>query len=329
MSENPSPILELISYNRTDHEKIEGLPADILCTRLKEGHVNWINLDGLYNQDSIDKLQEHFKLHSLLIEDVVSDQRPKAEEFEGYFFFTMKMLYRIENVKIDYEQISFVLGKDYLITFQEKEGDLFEGFRERIRLDQGRVRKKGADYLMYRLVDIIVDNYYNILDHIGDRIDEMEETAYENPSNEAFNKIQSLKKELIYLRKALYPLRDALGKILKGESDFIMDENLPFYSDVYDHVINLIDSLDAYQDLTSNLLDIHMNAMNNKMNEVMKVLTVISTIFIPLTFLVGVYGMNFEFMPELQWKYGYPSIWIVMLMVVLAMLSFFRYKKWF
>lgn len=327
--EKPSQILELISYNRTSHEKLDNLPVDVLCARLKKDHVNWINVDGLYNQDTIDALQRHFNIHSLLIEDVVSDQRPKAEEFEEYFFFTMKMLYRIENMKIDYEQISFVLGKDYLITFQEKDGDLFEGFRERIRLDQGRVRKKGADYLMYRLIDIVVDNYYNILDHIGDRVDEMEEVVYENPSNNGFNSIQSLKKELIHLRKALYPLRDALSKVVKGESDFILEENIPFYSDVYDHVVHLIDSLDAYQDLTSNLLDIHMNAMNNRMNEVMKVLTVISTIFIPLTFIVGVYGMNFDFMPELRWKYGYPSIWIVMLLVVMGMLSFFRYKKWF
>jgi magnesium transporter len=325
----PSPILELITYNRTMHEKIEGISAEALCARMKDDQVNWINLDGLYDQDTIDTLQTHFKLHSLLIEDVVSDQRPKAEEFEEYFFFTMKMLYRIENTKIDYEQISFVLGKNYLITFQEKEGDLFEGFRDRIRLDQGRVRKKGADYLLYRLTDIIVDNYYNILDHIGDKIDEMEEEVYETPNNDAFNRIQTLKKELIYLRKALYPLRDALSKVVKGESEYIEETNLPFFSDVYDHVVHLIDSLDAYQDLTSNLLDIHMNAMNNKMNEVMKVLTVISTIFIPLTFIVGVYGMNFDYMPELAWKYGYPSIWAVMITVVFGMLGFFRYKKWF
>jgi magnesium transporter len=325
----PEPILELISYNKTEHDKLRALTADQLCAQIKNDRVNWINLDGLYHQDSIDTLQAQFKLHSLLIEDVVSDQRPKAEEFDEYFFFTMKMLYRIDNGKIDYEQISFVLGQNYLITFQEKEGDLFEGFRERIRLDQGRVRKKGADYLMYRLIDIIVDNYYNILDHIGDRVDEMEEVVYENPTNSSFNKIQSLKKELIYLRKALYPLRDALGKILKGESDFFKEENLPFYSDIYDHVVHLIDSLDAYQDLTSNLLDIHMNAMNNRMNEVMKVLTVISTIFIPLTFIVGVYGMNFKFMPGLDWEYGYITMWGVMGLVVSVMIGYFKYKKWF
>lgn len=324
-----NPILELITYNRVHFQKWEGISVDELCSHLKKDHVNWINLDGLTNHEYIEKIQAHYNLHSLLIDDVLSDQRPKAEEFDDYLFFSLKMLYRIEPTKIDYEQISFVLGNNYLISFQEKEGDLFDGFRERIRLDQGRVRKKEADYLLYRLIDIIVDNYYNVLDRIGDLMDEMEETVYENPTNESFNRIQSMKKELIFLRKALYPLRDALGKLVKGESDFIREENLRFFSDAYDHVVNLIDSLDTYKDLTSSLLDIHMNAMNNKMNEVMKVLTVISTIFIPLTFIVGVYGMNFEYMPELEWRFGYFSVWGVMVCVVIAMLGFFRYKKWF
>jgi magnesium transporter len=324
-----TPILELISYNRESFVKYEGLSAEELCLKLQDDHVNWLNVDGLYNQDIIDTIQAKFNLHPLLIEDVLSDQRPKAEEFENYFFFTLKMLYKIEGPKIDYEQISFVLGKNYLITFQEKEGDRFEGFRERIRLDQGRVRKRQADYLLYRLMDIIIDNYYNILDHIGDKVDEMEENVYENPSTRSFNKIQLLKKELIYLRKALYPLRDALSKIVKGESEYIHEETLPFFSDNYDHVVHLIDSLDAYQDLTTNLLDIHMNAMNNRMNEVMKVLTVISTIFIPLTFIVGVYGMNFKYMPGLESEYGYPIMWGIMILVVAGMIGFFRYKKWF
>ncbi len=324
-----NPILELISYNREHHQRIDGLSARELCSNLKDGQVNWVNLDGLHNQDVIETIQSHFNLHSLLIEDVLSDQRPKAEEFDDYLFFTLKMLYKIEDDAIDYEQISFVLGKDFLISFQEKEGDLFDGFRERIRLDQGRVRKKQADYLLYRLIDIIVDNYYNVLDRIGDLIEEMEETVYENPSDDSFNKIQRLKKELIFLRKALYPLRDAVSKIVKGESDFVQEENLRFYSDIYDHVVHIIDSLDTYKDLTSNLLDIHINAMNNKLNEVMKVLTVISTIFIPLTFIVGVYGMNFDVMPELRWEYGYYAVWGVMLIMVMAMLAFFRHKKWF
>lgn len=322
-------ILELITYNREQHDRYDNISLDELLTKLNNDRVNWINIDGLYNHDVIEKIQAHFNLHSLLIEDVLSDQRPKAEEFEDYLFFTLKMLYRIDGKKIDYEQISFVLGKNFLISFQEKEGDLFDGFRERIRLDQGRVRKKQGDYLLYRLIDIIIDNYYNVLDHLGDAIEEMEETVYENPSNESFQRIQKLKKELIYLRKALYPTRDALSKLIKGETEFVTDENTRFYMDVYDHVVHLIDSLDTYKDLTSSLLDIHINAMNNKLNEVMKVLTVISTIFIPLTFLVGVYGMNFEFMPELHWKYGYYVVWGVMILLVFGMLGFFRYKKWF
>ena len=194
---------------------------------------------------------------------------------------------------------------------------------------QGRVRKRQADYLLYRLIDIIVDNYYIVLDKIGDLIEEIEETVYEQPSDSSFQKIQSLKKELIYLRKALYPLRDALSKLTRGESDFLREENSRFFADVYDHVIHLIDSLDTYKDLTSGLLDIHINAMNNKLNEVIRVLTVISTIFIPLTFIVGVYGMNFRHMPELEWEYGYYGVWGVMVLVVFAMLGFFRYKKWF
>jgi magnesium transporter len=323
------PILELISYNRDHYERLDGISAQALCQGIKADHVNWLNLDGLHNQDVIETIQKHFNLHSLLIDDVLSDQRPKAEEFDDYLFFTLKMLYKIEGESIDYEQISFVLGKNFLISFQEKEGDLFDGFRERIRLDQGRVRKKSADYLLYRLIDIIVDNYYNVLDRVGDLIEEMEETVYENPSTQSFNRIQALKKELIFLRKALYPLRDALSKLTKGESEFVNEETLRFFSDIYDHVAHIIDSLDTYKDLTSNLLDIHINAMNNKLNEVMKVLTVISTIFIPLTFIVGVYGMNFDVMPELRWEYGYYVVWGVMFVIVLGMLAFFRHKKWF
>jgi magnesium transporter len=325
----PNVILELISYNREVYHKFDDLPPEALLQKLQPGCVNWINVDGLNSLEIIEKLQAHFSLHILLIDDVLNDQRPKSEEYDDYLFFTMKMLYRIDNSGIDYEQISFVLGKDFLICFQEKEGDLFDGFRERIRLDQGKVRKKQADYLLYRLIDIIVDNYYNVLDRIGDLIEETEDIAYENPSNHTFQEIQSLKKELIFLRKALYPLREGLSKIVKGESDFIQEENLRYFADIYDHVAHLIDSLDTYKDLTSSLLDIHINAMNARLNEVIKVLTVISTIFMPLTFIVGVYGMNFHFMPEIKWYWGYYSVWGVMIAIVIGMLYFFKRKKWF
>ncbi|HEY9487649.1 MAG TPA: magnesium/cobalt transporter CorA [Chryseosolibacter sp.] len=321
-------ILEIITYDRQNYNRFVAKDTAELIPHIKNDEVNWVNLDGLSNMQILENLQEHFSLNSLLVEDILTDQRPKAEEYEDYLFVTLKMLYRINGVEVDYEQISFVLGSNYLLTFQEKEGDLFDAFRERIRLDQGRVRKKKADYLMYRLIDITVENYYNVLDNIGEQIDAIEATLRTDTSGEIFQKIQSIKKELIYLHKALYPLRDALSKILKDESDFILQENIPYFSDVYDHVIHLIDSLDTYRDLSSGLTDQYINIQNSKLNEVIRVLTIISTIFIPLTFIVGVYGMNFEYFPELHWEHGYATVWVVMLSLAGGMVGFFRYKKW-
>lgn len=322
-------ILELISYDREHYDRHVSAKVDELIRSIKQERVNWINLDGLGDRGIIEKLQEHFCLNSLLVEDILNDQRPKAEEFEDYLFVTLKMLYRIEGPSIDYEQISFVLGQNFLLTFQQKEGDLFDPFRERIRLDQGRVRKKQSDYLLYRLLDIVVDNYYNVLDNIGEQIEETEERIRADSSDESFRKIQQLKKELIFLHKALYPLRDSVGKLVKDESSFIKEENIRYFSDVYDHVIHLIDSLDTYRDLTSGLIDIYINTQNNRLNEVIRVLTIISTIFMPLTFIVGIYGMNFEVFPELSWRYGYYIVWGVMIAIALAMVGFFKYKKWF
>jgi magnesium transporter len=330
LPEKPSsPILEIISYTLEEYEKHTVQTIDELVEKVKQEQVNWINLDGLHDPLLMDQIQNQFNLHALLIDDVLNDQRPKAEEYDDYIFFTMKMLYSINGTRIEYEQISFVLGDNYLITFQQKEGDLFDAFRERIRLNQGRVRKKKADYLLYRLIDIIVDNYYTILDAIGDQIEDIEESLYENQSEHTFQRIQTLKKELIYLRKAVYPLRDALSTLLKDKVDLIDEENSRFYDDVYDHVVHLIDSLDTYKDLTSSLMDIHINTLNNQLNKIIKVLTIISTIFIPLTFIVGVYGMNFKYMPELNWPFGYAMVWIVMIVMTLGMLAFFWFKKWF
>lgn len=322
-------ILELITYDRNNYQRYDSLSIHEVCKSLQPDQVNWINVDGLSDLTVVETLQSYFNLHSLLVEDIVDDQRPKAEDYDDYLFFTLKMLYRIKGGEVDYEQISFVLGKNYLISFQEKEGDLFDGFRDRIRLDQGRVRKKKSDYLLYRLIDIIVDSYYNVLDHVGDQIEEIEEGIHSDTSPENFKKIQGLKKELIFLRRAVYPLRDAVGLLIKDENGFIEDGNEHFFADVYDHLIHVTDTLDTYKDLVTGLMDLHMNTLNTRLNEVMKVLTVISTIFIPLTFIVGVYGMNFDFMPELKWKYGYFLVWGIMIVIVGFMLWFFKRKKWF
>ncbi len=322
-------ILEMIRYDRASYDRFNDLNVQEIIRSLDPEKVSWINVDGLDDTITLEKLQEHFCLHTLLIEDVVNDQRPKAEEYEDYLFFTLKMLYRIEGKHIDYEQISFVLGSNYLLSFQEKEGDLFDSFRERIRLDQGRVRRQQADYLLYRLLDVIVDNYYTVLDNIGEQIEEIEAEIEKGSTDHTFKQIQSLKKELIFLRKAVYPLRDAMSKLVKGETSFVRDETIRYFSDIYDHIVHLIDSLDTYKDLTTGLMDIHINTQNNKMTEVMKVLAVISTIFIPLTFIAGVYGMNFEYMPELTSPWGYPLTWLGMFLVGGGMLMYFKRKKWF
>ena len=322
-------ILELIQYTENEYGMQADTPVDELLMQFKGAQVNWINVDGLHDKSIVLKLGEHFSLHPLLIDDILSDHTPKAEEFDDHLFFTLKMLYSIQNNKIDYEQISFVLGKDYLLSFQEKEGDLFGSLREKIKQNSGRIRMRKADYLLYRLIDVIVDNYYAVLDEVGQQIEKVEDQIYQNPTGHEFQKIQKIKKELIYLRKALYPLRDAMSKLAKDESGFIEQVNVRYFGDVYDHVVHLLDSLDTYKDLTTSLMDIHINTMNSRMNEVMKVLAVISTIFMPLTFIVGIYGMNFDFMPELRSIWGYPIVMLIMGIIVFGMIRYFKYKKWF
>jgi magnesium transporter len=321
-------ILELITYNREKYDRYTDLPVTELIKKIEPDRVNWVNLDGLHDITIIEKLQSHFCFHSLVVDDILNDQRPKAEEYEDYLFVTLKMLYKISGPSIDYEQISFILGNNFLLTFQEKEGDLFDSFRERIRLDQGRVRKRQADYLMYRLLEIIVESYYNILDNIGEQIDEIEDEIQQKRSENTFQKVQTLKKELVFLHKALYPLREAVNKLMKDESNFISEENLRFYSDINDHIVHMIDLLDTYRDLTQGLTDFHINMQNQRLNEVIRVLTIISTVFMPLTFIVGIYGMNFDVLPELHWKYGYYTVLGVMFLIVVSMISFFKYKKW-
>lgn len=323
-------ILEMISFNEKSFSRVENIPIDEILEKCDRKSINWINVDGLSDTELIKKVGKHFNLHYLLLDDVMNtDHRPKVDEYEDHLFLTLKMLYRMEGNEIDYEHISFVLGKDFLLSFQEKEGDIFNHLRERIKSDTGIFRKRGADYLLYRLVDTIVDSYYTVLENVGYKVEALEENISTNPTIEDFRQIQELKKEFIYLRKVVYPLREALNKIMKNESGFIESTTLKYYSDVYDHVIHLIDSLDTYKDLTSTLMDLYMNTINYKMNEVMKLLTIITTIFIPLSFIAGIYGMNFDNMPELRWHYGYFEVLGFMGLILIGMVIYFRHKKWF
>jgi len=323
-------ILELISYDENSFSSNENLNVEELLTQCNLKLVNWINVDGLSDEELINKIAKKFNLHYLLVEDILNtDHQPKTDEYDQHLFFTLKMLYRIKGQSIDYEHISFVLGKNYLLSFQEKEGDIFENLRIRLKQDTHIIRKRRADYLLYRLVDTIVDGYYSILETIGRQLEEIEESISNDPSVEDFKRIQKLRKEFIYLRKVVYPLREALNKVVKNENEFIEERNVKYFSDVYDHVIHLIDSLDTYKDLTSTLMDLYMNTINYKMNEVMKLLTVITTIFIPLSFIAGIYGMNFQHMPELTWSWGYYGVLGLMGAIFLMMIGYFKHKKWF
>jgi magnesium transporter len=265
-----------------------------------------------------------------MLEDIVNtEQRPKMEDFEGYLFVVLKMLSFDEQQRaIKIEQVSLVLGPNYVLTFQEREGDVFEPVRDRIRRAKGRIRKMGADYLAYALLDAIVDSYFAILEKIGDKIEELEEHLISQPDVQILQSIHHLKREMIYLRRSIWPLREVTSGMARNESILIKESTEIFLRDVYDHTIQVIDTIEAYRDMISGMLDTYLSSISNRMNEVMKVLTIFAAIFIPLTFIAGIYGMNFAYMPELGWKWGYFAVLTVMVSVAVCMLIYFRKRKW-
>jgi len=279
----------------------------------------------------MEKIANHFGIHSLVMEDILNTgQRPKMDDMDDYVYVVLKMLnYNEEDDEIDAEQISIILGQNFVISFQEKERDVFEPIRERIRKNKGRIRKKGADYLAYTLLDSVVDIYFTILEKIGERIEFLEEELVENPSTQTLQEIHGLKREMIFLRKSIWPLREVISGLERGESSLIKETTVIYLRDVYDHTIQVIDTVETFRDMLSGILDVYLSSISNKMNEVMKVLTIIATIFIPLTFLAGVYGMNFRYMPELEWRWGYFTALFLMAVIGIGMVIYVRKKKWF
>jgi magnesium transporter len=292
--------------------------------------VTWINIDGLHQLDIIEKVGRHFNIHPLVLEDIVNTgQRPKTEEFEDLIFVVLKMLHYNENQEeITSEQFSLVLGPNFLISFQEIQGDVFRTVRERIHKPKTRIRKAGCDYLAYALIDAIVDNYFLILEKLGENIETLEEDLLENPGPETLQTLHEMKREMIYLRKQIWPIREMINSLVKNESSLINESTRLFFRDIYDHTIQIIDTIESYRDVLAGMLDIYLSTLSNKMNEVMKVLTIIATIFIPITFIAGIYGMNFKFMPELEWRWGYVMVWAVIAVVVGIMISYFKKKQW-
>ncbi len=322
--------IRILDYDENQFEEKDAKSIEECFPFKDKPTTTWINIDGLHQVDIIEKIGKKFDFHPLLLEDILNtEQRPKTEDFETHIYIVLKMLYYDEKIKeITSEQISIIFGHNFVISFQEKEGDIFDPIRERIRTGKGRVRKMGADYLSYSLMDSIVDSYFSILEKLGENIEDVEETMITDPKPETLHGIHSLKRKMISLRKSVWPLRDVLSALERSESPLIREPTRIYLKDVYDHTIQVIDTVETYRDVLSGMLDVYLSSISNKMNEIMKVLTIIATIFIPLTFIAGVYGMNFEFMPELRWRLGYPAIWVVMISVGISMLVYFRKKKW-
>ena len=326
------PLLTLMVYN--DQEvKEKTLTGIEECRGLQEQAeaVTWLHVEGLHDIRLMEQLGALYKLHPLTLEDILfTDQRPKMEDFGNYIYIVLKdfSLPTETGEQLLPEQISLVFGSHFLISFQEKQSPLMEPIRERIRATGGRIRKAGADYLAYSIIDAIVDQYFILLEKLGENIESLEEQLVSRPGQDTLHAIQIIKREMLYLRKSVWPLREAISALQRTDSPLMVATTGLYLKDVYDHTIQIIDTVETYRDMLSGMLDIYLSSVSNRLNEVMKVLTIIATIFMPLTFLAGVYGMNFKYMPELEWHWGYFMVLGVMITVALSMLRYFKRKKW-
>jgi magnesium transporter len=323
--------ITVIDYDADNIREQADAPVEA-CIPLKDtDSVSWINIDGLNDISVIEKVGDAFGIHALVLEDILhTNQRPKLEDQGDYLFLVVRMLYTpAGSTEVQSEQVSFILCEHCLITFQERAGDVFDLIRNRIRQNSGRVRKMGADYLLYALMDAIVDNYFLIMETTGENIELIEQAMMVSPDAQLLNDLYRQKRELLYIRKSVWPLREAVAGLERGENPLLKKKTHAYLRDLYDHTIQVIDTVETFRDMLTGVQDLYLSSMGHKTNQVMQVLTVMGTIFIPLTFVAGIYGMNFEFMPELRWKYSYPVLWALMILITIGMLVYFRRKKWF
>lgn len=322
--------ITIVDYNEEQFQEKEVKTVKECCPYKEKPTITWINIDGVHEEKIIEELGKIYNFHPLILEDIVdTDQRPKIKDFGDYIFIILKMhYYDKENNEIKIEQVSLIFGKNYVISFQEREGDVFDSIRERIRNNIGRIRKARADYLIYALMDAIIDNYFTILEKLGEETEDLEAKVIKDPVPANLQIIYKLKSELIFLRKSVWPLREVISILEKGESPLVLESTNIYLRDVYGHTIQVMDTVETLRDIISGIRDIYLSSVSNKMNEIMKVLTIIATIFIPLTFIAGVYGMNFQYMPELKWVWAYPLILSVMLIIGVVMVIFFKRRKW-
>jgi len=331
-TEPPHPVVGVtqVLYDAAGYTEREVAPIEEAFPVAGDQRTLWINVDGVHDMALLELVGRRFGLHPLLLEDIAhTEQRPKLESYGEHLFMDLNVLHLAEGGdEIHAEQVSLVLGRGWLLSFNERPQPWARPLRERLRTDKARSRQGGADYLAYSILDAIVDDYYVVLERIGDRIEVLEEELMASPAPQTLHAVYALKREVIGLRKSIWPLRELISG-LQRERDLVREGTQVYLRDLYDHVIQVLDTVETYRDILAGMLDIYLSSVSNRMNEVMKVLTVIATIFIPLTFIAGVYGMNFEHMPELKWRHGYGLIWLVMLAVGAGMLAYFRRKRWF
>ena len=322
--------LTLFEYSEDQYHETEAKSIDEFLPIEEEDNILWFEVSGIHEVEIVKKIGEAFKIHSLLLEDVLNtEQRPKMEDFEDYIFISLKAFTTNDKDEIIMDQVSIIAGDYFVISFLEGEKDIFRPIKDRIRNNKGIIRKMGSDYLAYTLIDSIVDNYFMVMEKIGDRIEELEEDVVTDPESRDLLVLKNSKRDIAYLRRSIWPLREVVRNLQRPSCDFVTKEVRFFLTDVYDHIIHILDTIETFREITSSTLDIYMSSVRFKLNEVMKALTIIATIFIPPTFITGVYGMNFRFMPELAWRWGYPIAWILMFTVGLLMLWGFKKKKWF
>src|SRR3989339_299126 len=322
--------ISIIDYAGDHSEEIQEATLDD-CARFTNGdNITWINVNGIHDVTLIQNLANLFGLHALTAEDIANtSQRPKVEEFGNYIFFAIKiMTYNEETVAIDYENVSIILGKNYVMSFRERDSDLLDHLKERIRSGKGNIRGEKADYLAYAIMDRVVDEYFITIEKVGDHIEDLDDVILTSSGADQMKELHRLKWEVLFLRKAIWPLREEISAIAKSESQLIGASTRIFLRDLYDHTIEIIDMVETYRDIIGGMHDTFLSSISNRMNQVMKVLTIIGTIFIPLTFIVGIYGMNFENMPELKWKWGYFALLGFMAALGIIMLAIFKRRKW-
>jgi magnesium transporter len=324
-------LVKVIDYDENNMEEMTIEDLQVCEYYKKKDSVTWISVTGIHEAERVEKICNIFHIHPLIQEDILNtQQRTKIEEFGQYLFVTFKNLFYSETSKtIETEQISVILGHNFLLSFQEADSHLFDEIIQRIHTGKGTIRQKKADYLLYKILDTAVDQYFVLIDQIGDMVEDIEEETMYYPNSKTTFKIQGVKKNLMILNKHILPMREALNKIESGSTELIEHKNINYFRDVYDHTYQAYDTIENHRSLLTDLMNIYFTTTSNKLNQVMKVLTIISTIFMPLSFLTGVFGMNFKYFPYIDHPDAYYVFWIVVIIVTIGMLFYFRRKKWF